>query len=801
MAAENGQISSDGKQSFFLSDSHDQMGSLKETLWKYLSHWPLFVLFLALCGLLAWIYLRYQAPEYEIHATMIVKTQSNTILGSDASTSGQQSPFAGLMFPNENINLDDEIALMKSEFFLKRLVTRLHLNEQYVRKDRFRDTRLFDSLPFHIQVMHIADSNKTYRFQIRFADATHFFINQDSRPYPFNSLIFCGGSVFQISRNAFAENPSQADIPYEYSWVPVREEADALSKDLNIIQKNTSSSVLDFTYRTPYPGAGERILNALMEEYIQYSVEEKSQIAQHTYAFVTQRIQMLEQGLGAMESNLQQFRKENQLLDLDQQSTQYLSSMGTLQEGLQKIEIQLQLLNMLENDIRSHLHQYNLAPTNLGIEDMTLTALIAQYNQLALRRQNELQQTTPNNPVIRRLEASLDDLQSAMLQNLQTLKHSYTLTRDQLMSQLQAIQNTALQLPAKEDELNNIRQEQLIKNALYTYLLQKREEIGIQLASIAPDGKVFSAATAGKFPVAPRKRNVAMLALFFALVLPVGIIYLKDLLNDKIVTRADVRRHCGITIIGEIGHSRGNEPLVVVPDSRDVIAEQFRILRANLMRELSAIPHTPLIMVTSSFAGEGKSFLSSNLASAFALRGQRVLLMEFDLRKPKLMERLQMPVKMGIADVLKGKAQLSAAIQQVQQVEQLFVISAGSLPPNPAELILSPQMPALINDMRKQFDLVVMDTPPVSFVSDALILGEYADLTLLLVRQRYTLRRQVEMLHELYQQKRFIRPFIVVNDVKWSGYQGYYGYGNGYDVYRYGYYAEKSARRSLWSRK
>ncbi|PJJ74678.1 capsular exopolysaccharide synthesis family protein [Thermoflavifilum aggregans] len=789
MANENG-------QDFFQPDAQQQMRNLRETLWKYLLHWPLFVVFLVLAGVLAWLYLSYQAPVYEIHSTMIVKTQSNTLLG-DANSSNPQAPFSQLIFPNENMNLDDEIALMKSEFFLSRVVARLQLQEVYLKTGQFRDLQLFDDAPFHIQVIHIADSNKTYRFQIQLPDDHHFLINRDPQPYSFNSLIFVGSSVFRIQRSSGAFD---ADARYQFTWVPVRKAIEQLNKNLNIIQKNTSSSVLDFTYQTPYPREGEKILNTLMEEYIRYSVEEKSQIAQHTYEFVSQRIQLLEHGLGAMESNLQQFRKQNQLLDLDQQSTQYLSSMGTLQERLQKADIQLQLLNMLETEIRTHPHQYNLTPTNLGIEDMTLTALIAQYNQLALRRQNELQQTTPDNPIIRKLESSLDDLQAALIQNLQTLQHSYELTRNQLKEQLQAIQNTALQLPEKEDQLNNIRQAQLIKNALYTYLLQKREEIGIQLASIAPDGKIFSSATAGNFPVAPRRRTVAIVALLFAFAFPVGIIYVKDMLNDKVMTRADVRKHATLGIIGEIGHSRSDEPLVVLPDSRDMIAEQFRILRANLIRELSVIPHAPLIMICSSFAGEGKSFLSCNLASSFALRGQRVLLMEFDLRKPKLMERLQMPVGKGIADVLRGKADLSAAIQQVPQVDQLFVISAGSLPSNPAELILSATMPALIKKVREQFDLIVIDTPPVSFVSDAFILGEYADLTLLVVRQRFTLRRHVEMLEDLHQQKRFARPFIVVNDVKWAGYQGYYQYGYGYyGANGYGYYISGRRRKSIRS--
>jgi len=787
MAAENG-------QPFVQSMHRDQGPHFKEALFKYLSHWPLFAISVMICIVLAWLYLRYQAPVYEIHSTMIVKNQPNTML-NDATGSNSQTPFSNLMFPGENINLDDEIALMKSEYFLNRVVNRLHLNEVYTQDGRFRETRLFDSLPFHIQAMHIADSQHTYQFDISFADSAHFLINQDPRPYRFESLIFVNGSIFRISRQPL---PVVLHTPYRYTWMPVRQAARDLAQDLNIVQKNSSSSVLDFTYKTPYPAAGVNILNTIMNEYIRYSVEEKSQIAQHTYEFVNQRIGLLERGLGDIESNLQQFRKQNQLLDLSQQSTQYLSSLGTLQDQLQKVDLQLQLLQMLDNDIRSHLHSYTLTPTNLGIEDMTLTGLIAQYNELALRRQSELQQTTRDNPVIRKLESSLDQLQVAMLQDLQTLRHSYELTRSQLMNQWKAIQHTALQLPEKEDQLNNIQQEQLIKNALYTYLLQKREEIGIQLASIAPDGKVFSEATPGNFPVSPRKRNVAILALLAALALPMGLIYVKDLLNDKIVTHADIRRLSEVSILGEVGHSREQQVLVVLPDSRNMVAEQFRILRANLIRELSTVPHTPLLMISSAMSGEGKSFLSINLAASFALRGQRVLIMEFDLRKPKLMEHLQMAPRKGIADVLKGEVHLREAVQRVPQVDNLWVISAGSIPPNPAELILSPAMPDFVKELRASFDLIVMDTPPVGLVSDALILGEYADLTLLVVRQRYTLRRQVEMLSELCQRKRFVRPFLVVNDVKWGGYQGYYGYGNSYYGYNgYGYYTTTSRRKSI----
>jgi tyrosine-protein kinase Etk/Wzc len=319
----------------------------------------------------------------------------------------------------------------------------------------------------------------------------------------------------------------------------------------------------------------------------------------------------------------------------------------------------------------------------------------------------------------------------------------------------------------------------------------KREEAAISRAATLSNSKVIDMASASNTPVKPNKRAIQILAILIGVGLPAILIFISEVVNDKVSTRFDIEKITSAPILGEVGHSYSDKTLIVNKTSRSMVAEQFRIVRSNLQYILPKI-EKPIILVTSSFSGEGKSFVSTNMGSVLALTGKKTVILEFDIRKPKVLVGLNMSKKPGISNFLLGKSRLEDLIIQVPEQENLYVLPCGPIPPNPSELLLDLKVNELFEWLRINFDVILIDTAPVGMVSDAMTLGKYADCTLYLVRQGHTFKKQVALIDEFYKEKKLPKVSIVINDVKVKPGYGYYGYGR----YGYGYgygYGQKSS--------
>jgi capsular exopolysaccharide synthesis family protein len=346
-------------------------------------------------------------------------------------------------------------------------------------------------------------------------------------------------------------------------------------------------------------------------------------------------------------------------------------------------------------------------------------------------------------------------------------------------------------MPAKEKELLDITRRQKILEELYSFLLQKKLETSISSASTISNVKVIESALATNNPVRPKRSSAYIMAFFIGLAIPAVIIFLLEYLNDKIFGLQDVKKVTQAPIIGDIGHSEEKGSLVVSKTSRKFIAEQFRIIRTNLQYFLPK-QEKSVILVTSSMSGEGKSFISTNMGAVMALAGKRTVILEFDIRKPKIMSGLNLPKKTGITNYVIGSASFDELPVPVPGVDNLFVIPCGPVPPNPAELLLDIRLDELISELKRRYEIIIVDTAPVGLVSDAVVLAKYADACLYVVRHNYTFKKQLQLLDEMYTQKKLPRMSIVVNDIKaGSKYGNYYGYGgNGYSGFGYGYGSE-----------
>jgi capsular exopolysaccharide synthesis family protein len=447
---------------------------------------------------------------------------------------------------------------------------------------------------------------------------------------------------------------------------------------------------------------------------------------------------------------------------------------------------------MIESYLRNSRNNFSTTPSTLGIQDLTLNNLIAAYNVAQLERKALLDRQTPRgNPLVQSKEDEIEKLRQNILENLRNIRTTYGNTISELRRRNGQAQSQIRLLPEKQQRLLEIERQQATKQAVYNILLEQKERSSITLAATTSNINVLESAGVNSVPIAPNRRNVQALAVFIGLLLPALFIFVLELLNDKVTTRGDIERITDISILGEVGHSYAKEALIVKPNNRGIVAEQFRIIRSNLQYVLHAIPK-PVILVTSSFSGEGKSFISTNIGAVMALTGKRTIILEFDIRKPKVLSHLNLAKQPGLTNYLLGKITLEQLPIPVPGHENLFVLACGPIPPNPAELLLDVKFEALFAYLKTNFDVVVMDTAPVGMVSDALSLSKFADATLYIARQGHTYKKQVGLIDDFYRQGKLPKVSLVLNDVKLTAGYGGYGYGYGYG-YGSGYFDDEES--------
>jgi capsular exopolysaccharide synthesis family protein len=564
---------------------------------------------------------------------------------------------------------------------------------------------------------------------------------------------------------------------------------------LSISQTDKTSSVIQLSLKTTVPERGEDFLNTLLQKYQQAGMEDKNEMAANTIKFVNTRLDSLTQELNGVESRLQHFMSTNGMANIEEQSKLFLDQASQLDQELTKQQLQLKILQQIHQYVSQPEKSYDLVPSTLGIQDPTLLSLIQQYNALQLQRSQQVRAgASPNNPIVKTMDHQINELRNNIRENVSNLEKSVQLAINKLEEQNQAFENKIRNVPKLQRDYISIKRQQDIKQTLYIYLLQKREEASITKAAAVSNSKVIDPAKTIPQPVAPKKRLIYLAALLLGLGLPGGLLYLKETLSRKITSRQDVEALTDVPIYAEVGHSQKEGPLVVMSGVRSPVAEQFRNLRTNLNFVLGATGKKKIILITSSMSGEGKSFVSLNLAMTYALLGKRTVLVDMDLRRPKLGRYLNMENHLGVSSYLAGEKMLEALPAELTFGQHnLHFINSGPVPPNPAELLLQPAMDEMITWLQEKYDYILLDTPPVGLVTDAQVLEKYADASLYIIRHNYTMKEQLRGLKNLQQDKKLPGLGIVLNDIK-AGDSYRYGYG-GYG-YGYGYYSENGHANS-----
>lgn len=753
--------------------------SFRELLVKSLNYLPLFVVFLIMSFAVAVVYIHFQTPIYVTSIKLLIKDAKSRGSGSDQVLAD--------LLGNSKPNLANEMEILKSKAMMERVVEHQQLNTVYYSKGSVNTFELFDTDPSSkfVQFSSIKDSSKSYSVVLQVGeDGTIYTVNGDKKVKAQNHVpVVMPDYTYVI--NMADPKTFKPDYTYSARWIPTASLAAGLAGSLSIYPLSKDASILVISTSSQVPLKSQVILNSLVDEYNDYNIEQNNQIAENTIHFIDGRLLLISNELNDVETELKNFRQNN-ALDIEAQGSQEVSMAKDLQNKLNDQELQMNVANMVSDYVNNPSRKYELVPSNLGINDATLGSLVGAYNSGVLKREELLKTLGEKNIQVITLESQLDDLRNKIIESVNNVKAVYKATYDSAYGRYNAALGDIREIPEKEKRLLEIERQQGIKEKLYIYLLEKREESALsRAAEIGRSDSIDSAASGG--PVNIKNSNVYMIALFAGLGFPLLIVYLMDLLNDKLTTRQEILKLTEAPIIGEISHFADEERKIIAGKTRGMLPEQFRIVRTNLRYFLPKDKTGNCILVTSTMPGEGKTFVSMNFAGVLAVSGRKTVLIEFDMRRPKIAESLDLPKDhVDLAAFLSGDIEPSKLIKKVQGVENLFVVTTSYVPPNPAELLLSDRLPVLISYLKTNFDYVIIDTPPLGIVSDAKVLAEHADLSIYVIRQRFTQRKQVKMLNDIYLEKRLPNLALIVNDVKAKGIRGYYGYGY-YNSGNYGY--------------
>lgn len=752
--------------------------SLKDIFYKYIRFLPWVILSIVVALLVAWLYLRYATRIYEAGATMIIKSDRPAV---------RNDKVEDMLSGNSRLqNIQTEIEVLKSRPLIERVVNKLHLQFSYTALGKFADLNVYKQGPFLVDALKISDSSYPFSTRIKFIDGNRFQLNKESAVLTFGQTFTNANGTFRLVKNG----APVAGTEYNLMWRPTYQVAGMLSRDLKVQPRMLGTGILSISVQAENGQLAADFVNTLMVEYDSLTVEQNNYSTDQILSFVDGRLNILNKELDSIQFNLLKYQQENNIIDAQVQSGEYFKKIGEADKAINEQQIRIDVANMIDNYLSDKKNQYSrvVVPSSLGLEDFTLNELVANYNKAQLERQTLLGgNVPPDNPFVKQAEGVIEQLRERVRENLRNIRSSYNSVIGTLRRRGSVEQSELQALPFKLKEYVEIQRQVNSKLALYNLLQGKREETAITRASTISNSKVIERAMPFAFPVKPNRRAIQLMALMVGLALPVIIILIIELMNDKVNNRFDIEKITPVPILGEVGHSFSGQSLVVNKTSRSMVAEQFRIIRSNLQYILPQKAN-PVILITSSFSGEGKSFISTNMAAVMALTGKKTIVLEFDIRKPKVLAGLNMTKRNGITNYLVGQAELTDLITPVPGQENLFVLPCGPIPPNPAELLLDVRITEMFTWLRQHFDVIFIDTAPVGMVSDAMTLGKFADCTLYIVRQGHTYRKQIALIDELYREGKLPKTSIVINDVKMKQGYGYYGYGR----YGYGYgYGQK----------
>ncbi|WP_066221420.1 GumC family protein [Formosa haliotis] len=768
------------KQQFF-QDKKESVDLVSE-IFKYLSYWKWFVLFALLSLSVAFLYLRYTPETFQSFSKI-------KILGDEANGLAISSDRMNLF--SEPKNLENEIAVIKSNRLLKKVVDSLDLHIRYFIEGQFKRQEVWKT-PFKLISLV---SNEKLR-------GAKYFIEITSNGYKISSG--------ENHENKFVVNNYNLNTPIEgfpflissYDWInnyrgliftvtiqSIGSAANQLSNQLTI-QRMGTTDILQISMIDESSSRSEAALNKIVDQFNLDGIEDRQLVSQRTIDFVNDRFIYLEEELDSIEVDKRVYQQDNNLVSFESDAGYSMSKRSSFENQVFQLESQLALARLLESPLIAN-DDFALLPANLGLDNGNINGLIQNYNSVVLERDKLITSAGENNPAIVVLEAKIRDLKYNLENSLQSYFKQLNTSLSQLRKEEDKAYGLVRSLPQKQKVLRSIERQQNLKENLYLLLLQKREEAAINLAITSPSIKIIEHAFSSGAPISPNSKSIYIKSLLVGLLIPFGVLFLIFKLDDKIYDKKDIQNgNQSIPIIGEIPKLEG-AGLFSNPHDKTILAESFRILSTNLSFVLpsKAVNKSQIVLVTSTIKGEGKTFVSVNLALAFSSINKKVLLIGADLRNPKINLTEGHKKALGLSDYLVNPdSEWKSYLQESKyNASSLDVLTSGTIPPNPTELLSNGRLNTLLEEAKELYDYIIIDTAPVILVTDTLLISKYADATIYVARAGFTEKKLVNFSNELFVSKKLKNVVYVLNDLNESKFSRGYGYNYGYG---YGYHTD-----------
>ncbi len=768
----------------------------KRIAYQALRYWYLILLSLFIALSIAFLRNRYATKIYPVSASIIIKEREET--GG-----------AELLFKNSLIdpyrNYLNELYIIKSYPLMQQVIEDLNFDVSFFKEGNFLTSEAYGGLPFSANVIN-AHGQKTQKFHFEVIDTNRFqlFPNGD------NSGKTTGGTTFN-----FGDSISYNGIEVVFSWLPDSRPIPGESfiflyqsptlltgtyvAKLSAAWAEEGAGVINLSVNGPNPTKDIDFLEGLINRYQQYDLDKKNITASRTIDFINTQLDEISDSLHRVENILEKFKDKNIVTNIGPETERLygkLEELDALKTDFMIQENYYQYLSKYLNE--SDKLDLVIAPSSVGITDAVLSSLIGKMIDLQLELKMIGGNLKLENPLVAEQIKRLRETKKDIVEAVQNLKTTTRIKNDYLTKQIETVEKQLGKLPSSERKYISIKRNYSLLDNLYIFLLQKKSEAGISKASSTSDIILVNPPMQAGGHISPKKDLNYAISGFLGLAIPFFLFVLLEVFNTKIQSKEDVEKIIAVPFIGGVGHKQADDSLVVLNNPKSAVAESFRALRTNLNYFLSGTLK-PVVMITSSISGEGKTFTTINLGSVVAMSRKRTLIIGADMRRPKIYADFNLTNDVGLSSYLAGLATFEEVVQKTKQ-ENLFLVSGGPVPPNPAELLLSDRLQQFLEEAKSAFDFIIIDTPPMAVVTDALSLSSFADHTIFIIRQNHTPKQLLNTIKEYYVTGRLTKVSILLNDIYKSG-PGYgygygyaygYGYGYGYGKNKngYGYYAE-----------
>lgn len=796
--------------------SSDDGGSFNifELLHSLLSNWYWFVISVVLCLGFAWYKLKKTVPIYERTATILIKDDSSSSM-SEAAT------FNDITTVSTKRNVSNEMLVFTSTRLMQIVARRLHLDVSYQTDDGFRRHELYTQAPVTVRFVDAEETDNISMVvtpvsskevlvsdilpgQDSTEDKNYRIILNDTVKMPFGRIV--------ISPTLYYSNKSFNEKIY-VSKSNLINVAASFSARLGVRMAIPQSTMLKLSITDSSVPRAEDVLNTLISVYNEDLINDRNQVTINTSNFISERLNIIEKELGNVDSDIETFKKQNRLTDVSTEAGMYLNNSSTYQQESLSISNQLTLAKYIKNYLTDPSKSSSLIPTNTGISesDGNIESSIMAYNAMLLKRDKLISSSSDKNPVVVNLNNSLNAMKQSIVRTVDNIIVALNVKLKNIQAQEARTASRIAAVPTHQKYILSVERQQKIKEELYLYLLNKREENALAQAITESNVRTIDPASGSLVPISPNRSQTWMMALLIGLAIPAAVIVLIVLADNKVRNKKDILNKLSVPFLGEIPkrdkdkkkskkeEAGEDSDVLVKADSNDSISEAFRIVRTNIDYMRMGDKDKKVIVFTSMFPGAGKTFVSTNLALSFALTGKKTILVDLDIRKGTLSVRSQHhrdKKEVGVTNYLSGNVDnIDEIIIKDKFASDLDMIKAGPVPPNPAELLLSDRLDNLINELKSRYDYIILDNVPVGMIADAAIVNRVADWTIYVIRAGVMTRSQLPEVEELYEEQKFKNMSVILNDVDFRKFHGYgYGYSYGYG-YGYGYGNNKKSRK------